>query len=175
IKGSARSVVGFNITNFLRGFKTPFLGLGGHDQAAGFSVAKENIDELISEINSLGDKVVSEELLTKHEYADLELPLSAATLDLAHALARLEPYGLSNSKPRFLFKNLHVLEDRALGGEGKHHKLTLEQGGITQPLLMFNTKQSHPISELKQCVASIDVNVWNNKESVQLVGSYVEV
>lgn len=175
IKGSARSVAGFNITNFLRGLKTPFLGLGGHDQAAGFSVAKENIDELISEINSLGDKVVSEELLTKHEYADLELPLSAVTLDLAHALARLEPYGLSNSKPRFLFKNLNVIEDRALGEEGKHHKLTLEQGGVTKPLLMFNTKQSHPINVLKQCVASIDVNIWNNKESVQLVANYVEV
>ena len=175
VKGSARSVPGFNITDFLRSLKTTFLGLGGHDQAAGFSVAKENINDLISEINSLGDTVVSEELLTKHEYADLELPLSAVTLDLAHALTRLEPYGLSNSKPRFLFKNLRVLEDRSLGEHGKHHKLTLEQDGFTMPLLIFNTKLVHPINKLKQCTASIDINIWNNRESVQLTANYVEI
>lgn len=175
IKGSARSVSGFNITDFLRSLKTPFLGLGGHDQAAGFSIAKDQLNELISEINTTGDKTVSDELLLKHEFADLELPLSAATLDLAHALTKLEPYGLSNAKPRFLFKNLKVLEDRSLGDGGKHHKLTLEQGGVARPLLMFNTKHTHPINRVKQCVASIDVNVWNNKESVQLVANYVEV
>ncbi len=175
IKGSARSVAGFNITDFLRSLKTPFLGLGGHDQAAGFSVAKAHLKALIAEINHLGDLAVSDELLSKHEYADLELPLSAATLDLAKALTQLEPYGLSNAKPRFLFKDLAVIEDRALGEAGKHHKLTLKQGGLTRPLLMFNTKHPHPLTHLKQAVASLDVNVWNNKESVQLVANYVEV
>lgn len=175
IKGSARSIPGFNITDFLRSLHTPFLGLGGHDQAAGFSVAKANLDELISEINNIGDAVVNDALLVRHEYADLELPLSAATLSLAKSLSKLEPYGMSNTKPRFLFKNINVLEDRALGDAGKHHKLTLEQGGVTVPLLLFNTKHSHPLTKITQCIASVDVNVWNNKESVQLVGSYVEV
>lgn len=175
VKGSARSVPGFNITSFLRGLKTPFLGLGGHEQAAGFSISSDKVDQLIAEVSELGDKVISDELLLKREFADLELPLSAATLSLAKALTKLEPYGLGNTKPRFLFKDLNVLEDRALGEAGKHHKLTVEQGGVTRPLLMFNTKNTHPINKLKQCVASIDVNVWNNKESVQLVANYVEV
>ncbi|GAB4025957.1 MAG: hypothetical protein Fur0011_0120 [Candidatus Microgenomates bacterium] len=174
IKGSARSIPGFNITGFLRSLNTAFLGLGGHDQAAGFSIAKDHLNQLISEVNQLGDKVISDELLVKHEFADLELPLSASTLTLAKELTKLEPYGLGNTKPRFLFKDLTVLEDRALGDTGKHHKLIIEQGGVTRPLLMFNTKNTHPINKLKQCVAGIDVNVWNNKESVQLVANYVE-
>ena len=175
IKGSARSVPGFNITSFLRGLNTPFLGLGGHEQAAGFSISSDSLKQFIAEVSELGDKVVSDELLLKREFADLELPLSASTLSLAKALTKLEPYGLGNTKPRFLFKDLNVLEDRALGDVGKHHKLTVEQGGVTRPLLMFNTKNTHPINKLKKLIASIDVNVWNNKESVQLVANYVEV
>ncbi len=175
IKGSARSIPGFNITEFLRSLKTPFLGLGGHDQAAGFSVAKENLEDFIKEINITGDRQVSDELLVRHETADLELPLSSATLELAKKLTKLEPYGLGNSKPRFLFKNVKVIEDRSLGELGKHHKLTIEQDGAKIPLLMFNTKHAHPINHVTQCIATIDVNVWNNKESVQLVATYVEV
>lgn len=175
IKGSARGIPGFNVTDFLRSLKTPFLGLGGHEQAAGFSIAKENIAQLMAEINQLGDQVINPELLVKRELADLELPLSASTLQLAHALSLLEPYGLGNPKPRFLFRDLKVLEDRALGEGGKHHKLTVTQDGATRPLLMFNTKNTHPINSLALCIASVDINVWNNKETVQLVGGYVEV
>ncbi len=174
IKGSARSIPGFNITGFLRSLKTPFLGLGGHDQAAGFSIERVNLQSLLDEVSAVGDMTISDELLIRHENADMELPLNSATLELAKKLTKLEPYGLGNSKPRFLFKNIKVVEDRALGELGKHHKLTIEQDGVRLPLLMFNTKHAHPINHVTQCIATIDVNVWNNKESVQLVGGYVE-
>lgn len=175
IKGSARSIPGFNITAFLRGLKTPFLGLGGHEQAAGFSLARQELDAFFHEVATVGDQLVSDDLLVRQEVADLELPLSAATLDLAQLLLTLEPYGLGNTKPRFLFKNLTIVEDRALGSEGKHHKLTVTQGGSTLPLLLFNSKQVHPLQgSLSQCLATLDVNVWNNKATPQLVATYVE-
>ncbi|MBP9702821.1 single-stranded-DNA-specific exonuclease RecJ [Candidatus Woesebacteria bacterium] len=174
IKGSARSIPGFNITGFLRSLKTPFLGLGGHDQAAGFSIERVNLQLLLDEVSAVGNTTISDDLLIRHENADMELPLNNATLELAKKLTKLEPYGLGNNKPRFLFKNVKVVEDRALGELGKHHKLTIEQDGIRLPLLMFNTKHSHPINHVTQCIATIDVNVWNNKESVQLVSTYVE-
>jgi single-stranded-DNA-specific exonuclease len=175
IKGSARSVPGVNITELLRSLQTPFLGLGGHDQAAGFSIAKKEVAKMIKELESLGDKTISDDLLVKQYFADLFLPLSATTMVLAKLLHTLEPYGMSNQKPKFLLENLTVIEDRKLGSEGKHRKLTVEQGGITRELMLFNSKESYPLQSIKAVICTIDINVWRDKESLQLIGSYVEL
>jgi single-stranded-DNA-specific exonuclease len=175
IKGSARSIPGINITELLRTLKTPFLGLGGHEQAAGFSISKSAVNNFIKELERLGDECIDEKLLVKTHSCDLELPLKATSLSLAKILHALEPYGMANPKPKFLFRSLAVLEDRQLGSEGKHRKLTIEQGGITRELMLFNTKEDYPLKSIKAVIATIDINVWRDKESLQLIASYVEV
>ena len=75
---------------------------------------------------------------------------------------------------KFLFTDLTVLEDRALGSEGKHHKLTVEQEGITREVLLFNTKHHHPLKYLKSLICTLDINLWRDKQSLQLIASYVE-
>jgi len=175
IKGSARSIPGVNITEMLRSLKTPFLGLGGHDQAAGFSIASDQVDNMIKELESLSDQQIVDELLVKRYSADLSLKLSSTTMALAKLLHTLEPYGMANQKPKFLLKNLQVLEDRKLGSEGKHRKLTIEQGGTTRELMLFNTKESYPLKSIQSLICTIDINVWRDKESLQLIGSHVEL
>ncbi len=174
IKGSARSIPGVNITSLLRSLKTPFLGIGGHDQAAGFSLEKNRVTAMTKELEILADTSISDNLLIKQESADLFLPLTSTSLALAKLLNTLEPFGVGNSKPKFLLKNLTVLEDRELGKDGKHHKLTVERNGTTREVLMFNTKHSHPLSFIKVLICTLDVNIWREKESLQLIGSYVE-
>lgn len=174
IKGSARSVTGVNITSLLRSLKTPYLGLGGHEQAAGFSLGRDQVDAFTQELESLADLQIKDSLLVKQESADLALPLKSTTLILAKMLGSLEPFGLGNPKPKFLLSDLTVIEDRELGKDGKHHKLTVEQNGVTREVLMFNTKHSHPLHYLKVLICTLDVSVWRDKESLQLIGSYVE-
>lgn len=174
IKGSARSIPGVSITSLLRLLKTPFLGLGGHDQAAGFSLAQDQVKKMTKELETLADKKIEDSLLVKTHHADLEVPLRSTSLTLAKLLTTLEPYGLGNQKPKFVTHNVAVIEDRALGAEGKHHKLTLEQEGVTRELMLFNSKESHPLTSLKSIIFTLDVNVWRDKESLQLIGSYVE-
>lgn len=175
IKGSARSIPGVNITGILRSLKTPFLGLGGHDQAAGFSLAHDQVESFKSELETLCDQSISAELLVKQESADLALSLSQATLELAKLIPTLEPFGLGNHKPKFLFTNLDVLEDRELGTTGKHHKLTVQNGNLSREVLIFNTPHTHPIKHLKNLICTLDVNVWKERESLQLIASYVEI
>lgn len=174
VKGSARSVPGVNITDLLRSLKTPFLGLGGHEQAAGFSLSKSNVKKFTSELTALSDSQIDEKLLVKTHVCDLSLNLSSTSLALAKLLTKLEPYGMANPKPKFLFTDLNVLEDRKLGSEGKHRKLNVEQNGVTRDLLLFNTKEPYPLKSLRSAIATIDINVWKEKESLQLIASYVE-
>lgn len=175
IKGSARSVSGVNITDLLRSLQTPFLGLGGHDQAAGFSLAKDQVAPMKDELEQLADTTIADSLLLKSHSADLSLPLSSTSLSLAKLLHTLEPFGMRNQKPKFLLENLTVLEDRKLGAEGKHRKLTVEQNGTTRELMLFNAKEDYPLKYIKALICTIDINVWQNKESLQLIGSYVEL
>lgn len=174
IKGSARSLPGVNITEMLRSLKTSFLGLGGHEQAAGFSLEKLVIPAFTHELETLADQQIDSSLLTKSEVVDLEVPLSASSLKLAQLIHNLEPFGIGNPKPKFLFRDLVVLEDRELGKEGKHHKLTVEQNGVTREVLMFNTKHAHPLKHIKALICTLDINLWREKESLQLIASYVE-
>ena len=175
IKASARSVTGVNITELLRSLKVPFLGLGGHAQAAGFSLDPSKLAEFTEELYAVADTVILDEFLEKKMVIDAELTSEQVTLTLAKLLNRLEPFGMGNPKPKFVLKNLSVIEDRALGAGGKHHKMRLASGKSSLDLLLFNTKEKHPIQSVKTLVATIDVNVWNERESVQLIGSYVEV
>ncbi len=174
IKGSARSIAGVNITTLLRSLKVPFLGLGGHEQAAGFSIAKEYVTQLTQELEQLGDVSISDNQLIKQYSADLQITLSTTSLSLAKLLHDLEPFGMGNPKPKFVINDLIVLEDRKLGSEGKHRKLLVEQGGITRDLLLFNTKEKFPLTTIKSVIATFDVNVWRDKESLQLIASYVQ-
>ncbi len=173
-KASARSIPGVNITELLRSLKVPYLALGGHSAAAGFSLSLGNFNEFIEELYTFSDQVILEEFLEKKVVAELELTPTQVSLSLAKLLASMEPFGMGNSKPKFLFRNIAVLEDRELGKEGKHHKLLIKSGNKSLDVLLFNTKEKHPLNKIAQLIASIDINVWRSHETVQLIGNYVE-
>lgn len=175
VKASARSIPGVNITELLRSLRTPYLSLGGHAAAAGFSLTTDNLNPFLEELYSLADQVILDELLEKKHYADLELAPNQVSLTLAELLTTMEPFGMGNPKPKFVFHNLTVLEDRELGKDGKHHKLFIESGAKAVELLMFNTKEKHPVKKITSLIAAIDINIWQDKKSVQLIGSHVEI
>lgn len=173
VKGSARGIAGVNITELLRSLSTPFVSLGGHEAAAGFSLPASKVKDFTHELEKLADDVISPAQLIKSESADLLLSLYQTTLFLAEHLIELEPFGINNPKPRFLLRDLKVAEDKPLSS-GKHHKLTVEQGSTTREVLMFNTQHSHPVSQIKQLICTLDINLWRDKKSLQLIASYVE-
>jgi single-stranded-DNA-specific exonuclease len=174
LKASARSVPGVNITELLRSLQVPFLSLGGHSQAAGFGLETSRQDEFLSELYELGDRVIPDELLEGALKVDFEIIPEQVTLELAKLIATLEPFGMGNPKPKFLLRSVEVLEDRQLGTTGKHRKLMIASGPQTLEVLLFNTKEPYPLKKLSLLTATIDINVWNSHERVQLIGSYVE-
>ncbi len=175
LKASARSVPGVNITELLRSLSVPFLSLGGHSAAAGFGIESSTKDLFLNELYDLADRIIPDELLEPITKVDFELSPTQVTLSLARLIATLEPYGIGNPKPKFVLKNIDVLEDKQLGSSGKHRKLIVECGSKTLEVLLFNTKEPYPLKNISQLVATIDINSWNDRERVQLIGNYVEV
>ena len=102
IKGSARSTDGYNIYEGLNACRDLFIKFGGHEAAAGMSLAEENLDEFRRRLNENCS-------LTEDDFAQVyriekEIRLSDVTFSLAKELKIFEPHGNGNPEPLFATK-----------------------------------------------------------------------
>ncbi len=110
LKGSLRSTNNINIYDALTSVKDLLVQYGGHDQAAGITLKKENYDQFCDRINEYILSTYSQEdFLVERKY-DLDLAKVTLTDKFMKDLSRLEPFGLANEKPLFklTFNNVSV-------------------------------------------------------------------
>lgn len=169
-KGSARSITGFNIIEYLRSFPTFLSEAGGHPMAAGFTIETEKLLEFKKAVEIEGHKKIKDELLTKILLVDLELHFGQINLALHKELQKLAPFGMANPEPLFVAKKLIVKSVRLVGKEGKHIKLMLEQNGVLISGIAFGLAEEKIVKEGSQIdvVFTIDNNIWNGKDRLQL-------
>ena len=106
LKGSGRSIEGYNIFEALSSAKDRILHFGGHPMAAGLSISKEELEPLREQLNR--EAVLTEEQLVERVFIDVPMPISYASLDLAEQLEQLEPFGTGNPKPVFAERGLQL-------------------------------------------------------------------
>lgn len=133
---SGRSVEDFNLYDALKDSEDLLIKFGGHSQAAGLSILKENEEKFRKRINEYADKDLKEESFIKKVYIDSVLPPFAVTNKNINELSLLEPYGAGNEKPTFAFVRAKIKSLRDLS-DGKHLKMTLEKDGFTLDTIAF--------------------------------------
>jgi single-stranded-DNA-specific exonuclease len=102
---------------------------GGHHAAIGLSVAAEGYDAFREAAQSAFSVARDEEEWSVVYEADAELSPAEVTPALVDALARMEPHGMGNPRPLFLFRSLSWDgRGRPVGERGL--RLTLEGGGV---------------------------------------------
>jgi len=126
--GSGRSVDGFHLFNELQlaaGFMEKF---GGHANACGLKIKKENIEKLRNHLQGrvLLAKESNPDLLSKE--IKIVDKVDAKELDeaIVELVMNLEPYGMGNEKPYFLCEHIEIDEAslvRQLGKEKQHIKV----------------------------------------------------
>ncbi len=123
-KGSARSVKGFDIVAFLRSLNM-LKHVGGHPQAAGFSLTNEELSLFESQvINRMSDVPAPTE---KEMHVDMEIPIHSVTFQLAEMLKQLMPFGIGNPTPTFQ-SDIQVNFVSAMGKTKKHLKFVTREG-----------------------------------------------
>lgn len=127
IKGSGRSIEGYDMYDELTGVKELFTKFGGHKMAAGLSMEKGSADLLRQRLN---DKcTLTDDDLTEKLKIDIPLPIGYLNEDLVSELDRLEPYGLANPRPLFAQKDVGIKNMRLTGKNEDTLKLTLSGAG----------------------------------------------
>ncbi len=124
VKGSGRSIEGYNMFEELTACKEELNRFGGHPMAAGLNLDKEKVENLRRKLNEK-TKLKKEDLIPKR-YIDMQLPLKYISLDLIDKLKILEPFGKGNSRPLFGEKNLKIRTGSVLGINRNVLKLKLE-------------------------------------------------
>lgn len=169
-KGSARSIKGFNIIEFIRSVPDLLIASGGHPMAAGFTVETEKIELLKKTFEEKAEKIIPGELLKRGINIDMELEFSSINLELYRAMQNLAPFGAGNPEPIFVTYGVIVREIRKVGRTGGHLKLLLEQKGVEFEAIAFGIGNSADIkiADRINVAYSIDENVWNGNRKLQL-------
>ena len=136
-RGSCRSFGEFGIYGALRACEDILSNYGGHDMAAGVTIAAENIEEfrrrVIQYYNEKVKTIPSPALKLDFEVEKAEL-LSVQNVD---ALELLEPFGNGNPPPCLCIKEALISSIYSIGA-GKHTRLRIEKSGRTLECIYFS-------------------------------------
>lgn len=142
VKGSGRSIEAYHMYENMVAVKQYFSKFGGHKLAAGLSMAipegtaaEEQIEKLRRELN--GNCGLTEDDFVPRVHIDVPMPLTYADKNLVRDLERLEPFGVSNPKPLFAQKGLHLIRGWRMGAKQNFARFRVRTPEGTEAELVF--------------------------------------
>jgi single-stranded-DNA-specific exonuclease len=181
-KGSARSVNGFNIIEFIRGFSEYLIDKGGHPMAAGLTVKSKDLKKLRKLMEDKAEKEIKDEILTRKIKIDCELSLKYLNFELYEEIFKLSPFGFGNPEPLFQTNDLVVENMKLVGSGGKHLKLVLKRSdlnlasnqgrtlnmGFNGIMFGYDNSLNLKIGDRINVAYNLSLNEWNGNKSVEL-------
>ena len=169
-KASSRSYGGFNLFSSLSQLSHLLESYGGHELAAGFTIARDKIDEFRTEICRLAEQYYAGTDCRTTLDVDCCITPELLTLSSFEALAALEPCGTGCPKPMLMMERLQV-EKLTMVGSGRHLRLRLRQGRHTVNAIYFscgNEAASVAVGDLVDIAFAPHINEYRNERTVQL-------
>ena len=183
-KASCRSISGIDFGGAI--LKARLEGLllegGGHAMAGGFSVLPEKISELHNFFNqNLGEKIMELSANKKMEF-DIALDLPQVNIELLKELAKLEPFGVGNARPKFILRDVQKVKANIIGKTGEHisgifctksavgftgqiQAVAFRSANTTLGEILLDSKFNKPMN----LVGTLNINVWMGVEKVQML------
>jgi single-stranded-DNA-specific exonuclease len=176
-KGSARSIYGFDIgTTIIGGVQAGLLVKGGgHKMAAGFTIDMKNIKEfkefVFKKFKSININMADK----KKYYFDSQIAPSAVNLEFFEKINLLAPFGSGNVEPKFLIKDLKVVNSKIVGE--KHIKSVLiGSDSTTIKTISFNSVETNLSTYLLKknpknfhIVGKLSLNEWRGQKNVEFI------
>ncbi|HLR26861.1 MAG TPA: single-stranded-DNA-specific exonuclease RecJ [Fodinibius sp.] len=172
VKGSARSIDGFNIYEAFKQCEDLLEQFGGHKYAAGLTIAKENVDAFRRRMNEIASRSLTKEDFQPDLCIDCELDLSDVNMRFWKLLSQFEPYGPENLQPVFVSRDVRVVGVPTIVGKG-HLKMKVAQNGSgVFDVIGFNMHEYLPVvrNENKplNIAYSLEENNWNGRRTLQI-------
>ena len=168
-RGSARSILDFDIIDALSDCSALLYRFGGHPRAAGFTVATENLDKLHKRLVEIASAQLASLDLRPQLSIDAEMSLSSLNGNTFKMMQQLAPFGYGNPTPVFAARDVKVEESRCVGGKGEHLKMKLRADGVAWDSIGFRMGQLvGKVTPRLDIVFKVDVDLWGGGERLQL-------
>ncbi len=173
--GSARSIGDFSLYTAINACSEVLERFGGHAQAAGLSMPKENVDLFRKMINEYAARKYGDMPFAELKI-DCKLKPSAFTVDMIRSLEVLEPFGASNAVPVFGLFNMRLDKVTAVGSASNHLRLELSRDGVSASVMKFGCKIDefgYSIGDVLDLAVTADLNEFSGREQVSLTAKGV--
>ncbi|MGE5399468.1 MAG: single-stranded-DNA-specific exonuclease RecJ [Ignavibacteriales bacterium] len=127
-KGSARSIVGFNIYDALKQCEEVLLQFGGHEAAAGLALELGKLNEFKEKFNQIVKNQVKSDDVLPEIIIDSTVTLADLTPKFLRILDEFAPFGPGNMRPTFIAENMQLSNNPRIVGNN-HIVLSLRQNG----------------------------------------------
>lgn len=134
LKGSIRSKEGFNVIDAFSHLKKYLVNGGGHAQAGGLSIKKEDFNSFS---NDFKEYAKSHQFVEENKKDYIEISLNDINIKNYEILRSFGPLGIGNYEPEFAIYNLPTKALKFVSG-GKHLMTSLS---LTTKLLGFNIEE----------------------------------
>jgi single-stranded-DNA-specific exonuclease len=172
VRGSARSVRGFDIGAALAACEAHLITHGGHKAAAGLTIAEENIPAFQQAFETVAAQHLPEGPLRKPLDIDAQIALSSVDSRLVRLLDQLRPFGQGNPSPVFCTYGVTLMPNSLRELRGGHLRMALKEGPSLLQAIGFRMEDRLP--DLS-CATTLDVaytpqfNTYRGETTVQLV------
>ena len=176
-KGSARSVVGFDIGSLI--IKAVQSGIlekgGGHKMAGGFTLKEEKIAIFRNFLIKNFEKSFIDNSKNENLYLDAIIAPSALNEEFFQEVNCLAPFGSGNSEPKFVIENTKIISSNIVA---VNHIMCVLSGkdGTTFKAFAWNAKNSplEPFLNKKNrkrinIAGKMRLNEWKGKKNIQFM------
>jgi len=164
--GSARSIEGFHLFQGLQTCRHLLSKFGGHEAAAGFRVAAQDIPALYDQLEQAFAEQVGSFVPRPVLKVDAKVALSELDEEFYHHLERLRPFGPGNPEPVLVCQQVRCLNSWVVGE--RHLKIQLAQGDCCREAVAFHQASCHPLTGLLDVAFSTRLSYFNGKLSPEL-------
>ena len=169
-KASSRSFGGFNLFSSLTALSPLLESYGGHELAAGFTIARQNIARFREDVCALAAAYYADSGPRTVLEIDCVIPPELMTVRNVERLSILEPCGNGCPKPVFAMEKLTVERITMVGG-GRHMRLRLRSGHHVLGAIYFSaTPETASIEQgdLVDVAFNAQINDFRGERTVQM-------
>lgn len=170
IKGSARSFDTISIYDSFSAASDLLEKFGGHTNAGGLSLKKENLAAFIERVNQF----FNEQNYPRQQMLQVDIvgTINDFTPDTISMLNLLEPFGNGNEQPIVALMNQKVKSMNQIGQQKDHLKIMLMDNKSQLDVVGFGF--GHYLSKISpsslvDVVGTIGINEWNQSRRAQLM------
>lgn len=145
-----------NLHEALRECEHRLVRFGGHQAAAGLTIAEKEIDAFRSEFMEAIARQTAESEYSPEIVIDAQAPLGQLNLTTVNQIEQLSPFGQGNPRPVLCSSGVTLAEpSRRMGGGDRHLTVRLTQHNVQMRAVAFG--QGDWCDELNACDTPIDI------------------